>query len=154
MSVKTANGPFAYAQGADTPDQVLTVIGAPLTLTTNPAGVTFIAAITSYILRLDLSAVRQVRLTGIVSTVSASAATPVLRAAYFTSASTTASNYLQLGSGAQVQFSTFTGSFDGDSGWLDIAPAARIPNAYVGFFTVGGDGVASPVVNQVSLHLR
>lgn len=153
MSVKTANGPIAYNKGLETPDFFIPMVTAPLTLTNELEAAGFIAADTSYMWKVDMSGVRQVRLTGRVKTVSTSANTPTIRVRYYTEYSTTVGDYLALGE-SEVSFSLFTGATLGDSGWIALAAGARIDSCFLALQTIGGDGDKDPIVNQVMLHCR
>lgn len=152
MSIKTANGPFAFASGADTPELVIPLALGGVTLTDNPLAVGFIPA--HPFGALDLSLARQVRLTSRISTVSASANNPRIKVVYSTSLiAPVAGNYLDLGI-TEVANSLFTGAIFGDSGWIDIAPLARVGTVAVGLVSIGGDGVADPVFTNAVLMVR
>ena len=153
MSVKTAQGNYAWANGQDTVDLVIPLVTAPFTLTNALQADGFINADNSYIWKTDLRPFRQVRLTGRIATVSASANNPRLQLRYSTSFTTTVANFLQLGA-SSVEISMFTGQTLADSGWIDIAQAARIDSVFLGLFNIGGDGAADPVVNQVNAMFR
>jgi hypothetical protein len=155
MSVKTANGNYAFADGQETPDFFIPLVaGAPLVLTNALQADGFVNADNSYIYEADLLGVRQVRLTGIIKTVSASANTPRLQLRYSPTATQTVASFLQLGATSQVQISMFTGQLYADTGWLDIAQGARRNSVFLGLFNIGGDGAADPVVNSVIAHFR
>lgn len=153
MSIKTANGAQAYADGQQTPDLLLNLVAAPLTMTNALQADGFIVADNSYIWKVDLRGMSQVRLTGIVKTVSASANSPKIQLRYSPSYTTTVASFLIMGS-SSVEFSLFTGSNDGDSGWINLVPGAQINSCYLGLFNIGGDGAADPVVNNVVAHFR
>lgn len=153
MSIKTANGSAAYAFGQQTPDWSLPLITAPLTLTNALQADGFVAADTSYIWKADLLGVSQVRLTGIVKTVSASANSPKIQLRYSPSYTTTVASFLIMGA-SSVEFSMFTGAADADSGWINLVPGAQINSCYLGLFNIGGDGAADPVINCVTAHFR
>lgn len=154
MSVKSASGNIAYAFGQETPEFVVPLaVGLPLTLTNALQALGFVNADTSYIYKVDLLGVKQVRLTGVVKTVSASVNSPKLQLKAHTAFSTTPGDYGNLGS-SSVEFSMFTGAADGDSGWIDLAATYRINSCYLALMNIGGDGAADPVVNNVMLHCR
>lgn len=153
MSQKTADGPFAYAKGADTVDIAYNLLTGDLTLTNELQAEGFLGANNGYIYKLDLRPVRQVRLLGRIKTASASANTPVIKVKYYTAFSTTVGDYLALGESA-VQFSIFTGQTYGDSGWITIANGARIDGAFVALMSQGGDGAADPIVSNLILMCR
>lgn len=153
MSRKTANGAQAYADGQETPDLWLNLVASPLTMTNALQADGFIVADTSYIWKVDLRGCSQVRLTGIVKTVSNSANSPKIQLRYSPSYTTTVASYLIMGA-SSVEFSIFTGAADGDSGWINLVPGAQINSCYLGLFNIGGDGAADPVVNNVVAHFR
>lgn len=153
MSTKTASGYYAFAGGQDTTDMVLPLVTSPLTLTNALQADGFIAASNAYIAKADLRPYRQVRLTGRIATVSASANSPRLQLRYHTAMSTTVGNYIQLGA-SSVEISMFTGQTMADSGWIDIKEAARIENCFLALCNIGGDGAADPIVNNVIAHFR
>jgi hypothetical protein len=152
MSVKSANG-LAWAGGVNTTDHIVTLISAPLTLTDEAEAAGFIAADTSYLYKMDLMGMTQIRLTGKVKTASASANTPLVRVRYHTAVSTTVSDFVSMGM-SEVQFSIFTGAAFGDSGWIEMVQGCRINDCYVALQTIGGDADKDPVVNGIQLHFR
>lgn len=153
MSVKTAQGGYAFAGGQDTTDLILTLVGGVLTLTNALQADGFINSDNGYVWKIDLRPYRQVRLTGRINVVSTSANNPRLQLRYSPTYTLTVANYAQLGS-SSVEFSMFTGASYGDSGWIDLKDAARIDNCYLGLFNIGGDGAADPIVNQVVAQFR
>lgn len=153
MSTKTGDGTYAWANGQDTTDMVLPLVTSPLTLTNALQADGFIAASDAYISKNDLRPYRQVRLTGRIATVSASANSPKLQLRYHTAMSTTIGDFVQLGS-SSVEISMFTGQSMADSGWIDLKEAARIENCYLALCNIGGDGAADPIVNNVIAHFR
>ena len=153
MSIKTGDGSVAYAGGLDTVDETLSLVTAPLTLTNALQADGFIAASNAYVWLAGTRGYRQVRLTGRIATVSASANSPRLQLRYSAAMSTTVANFLIMGS-TSVEISMFTGQVMADSGWIDILPAARLANCFLGLFNIGGDGSASPVVSNVVAHFR
>lgn len=153
MSVKTAQGGYAYAGGQDTVDFSLVLVPGTFTLTNALQADGFINADASYQWKVDLRPFRQVKLTGYIKTVSASANTPRLQLRYNTATSTTPANFSQLGA-SSVEISMFTGTVFADSGWIDIKEAARIDNCFLGLMNIGGDGAADPVVNNVVAYFK
>ena len=143
MSRKTANGATWYADGQETPDLIIPLVTAPLTMTNALQADGFIVADNSYIWEADL----------LVKTVSASANTPRIQLRYSPTYTTTVANFLIMGT-TSVEFSIFTGAAAGDSGWIDLVPGARKNDCFFGLFNIGGDGVADPVVNNVVAHFR
>lgn len=153
MSVKTADGGYAFAGGQDTVDFSLVLVQTPLTLTNALQADGFINADASYQWKVDLRPFRQVKLTGYIKTVSASANSPKLQLRYYTATSTTPGNFAQLGA-SSVEISMFTGTVFADSGWIDLKEAARIDNCFLGLMNIGGDGAADPVVNNVVAYFK
>lgn len=153
MSVKTANGFYQFAGGQDTVDLDLLLIGTAVTLTNALQADGFVNADSGYITVADLRPFRQVRLLGRVGTVSASANSPKIQLRYSTSWTTTVGSFAQLGA-SSVEFSMFTGATMGNSGWIDLAAAARVETCYLGLFNIGGDGAADPVISQVRAQFR
>ena len=153
MSVKTAQGGYAFAGGQDTVDFCLPLVPGTLVLTNNAQADAFLNADTSYQWKVDLRPFRQVKLTGYIKTTSASANSPKLQLRYYTATSTTASNFVQLGA-SSVEISMFTGTVFADSGWIDLKEAARIDNCFLGLFNSGGDGAADPAINNVYAYFK
>lgn len=153
MSVKTAQGGYAYAGGQDTVDLALPLVTGGFTLTNALQADGFFNGDSGYMWKVDLRPFRQVKLTGRVTTASASANSPKLQLRYNTSYSTTVSNFVQMGS-SSVEISLFTGATLQDSGWIDIKEAARIENCYLGLFNIGGDGAADPIINQLVAYFK
>lgn len=153
MSVKTADGPFAHAGGADTLDFALPLVVNGFTLTNALQADGFFNGDNGYMWKTDLRPFRYVKLTGRVTTVSASANNPRLQLRYSPTYTTTVASFLQLGA-SSVEISMFTGATLQDSGWIEITPAARIDNCFLGLMNIGGDGAADPVVNQVVAYFK
>lgn len=153
MSVKTAQGTNAWANGADTVDFALPLVPSNFTLTNALQADGFFNADSGYMWKVDLRPFRYVKLTGRVPTVSASANNPRLQLRYSASYSTVIGNFAQLGA-SSVEISMFTGATFQDSGWIEIVPAARIDNCFLALANIGGDGAADPVVNQVVAYFK
>lgn len=152
MSIKTANGPYAFAGGADTPEQIVQISNTAITLTDNPLAVGFVAGLGPMV--LDLQTARQIRLTARVTTVSASANAPRIKLMYSTSLiAPVVGNYHDIGI-SEVAASLFTGVQFGDSGWIDLAPLARVGTVAVALASIGGDGVADPVFANAYMMTR
>jgi len=149
---RSASGSRQYLAG-DVPELVVNLVTGPLTLTNELAADGFIAASPGYISKLDLKGFTQVRLTGRIVTVSASANSPKLQLRYAAADTVTVGSFLIMGV-SSVEFSVFTGTRDGDSGWIDLVPGAQIDSCYVGLMSIGGDGAADPVVSMVQAHFR
>lgn len=102
---------------------------------------------------VDLEGYTQVRLRANQQITSASVNTPIFRAKYYTSYTTTPSNFLQLGESEQVEIS-LTGTGYRDTGWISLALAARTSNIFIGFTELGGDGVADPALGATDILFR
>lgn len=155
MTVKTASGPRAYALGQQTPEWVLPLIGAPLTMTDALLADGFIVADTSYRWKVDLLGVTQVRLTAAIKVVSASASSPKLQLRASLTDTTTVASMLIMGE-TSVEVSLFTGTVGTvqDSGWINILGTYQTNNVWLGLMNIGGDGTADPVVNMVTAQFR
>jgi len=153
MTVKTAEGNAAYADGQDTISLVTNLIAGPLTLTDALQADGFIAASNAYIWNLDLRPFSQVRLSGRVTTLSGSANTPRIQLRYHTAFSTTIGDFKQLGVSAHSQISLAAVGLI-TTGWIDIVNAARIENCFLALCNIGGDGAADPVVANINAQFR
>ena len=147
-----ANGTFPFLAG-DVTSRLYNLATAPLTLTNELQAAGFIGANNANIFLMDLADCSQVRLTTRVTTASASVNTPKLRLLFSTTFTTTFGSYLQLGA-TQVEHSIFTAVTYGDSGWINIVPAARINSCFIALTSIGGDGAADPVVTNICMHIR
>jgi hypothetical protein len=129
---------------------------APITLTAMTLAEAFLAGSDRHVRKVDLAAFTQVRVTGRVVTTSASANTPRILAAFKTGAFDPAvANYSNIGaSGAEVGFSLFTGAIFGDSGWVNLNASAIANDIFLCIKTIGGDGVANPVVGSIDVAFR
>jgi hypothetical protein len=105
------------------------------------------------IFMLDLEGYTQVRFRANQQVTSASVNTPVLRAKYYTSYTTTAANFIQLGKTQEVEIS-LTGTGYRDTGWVELAMAARTSGICIGFTEAGGDGVADPALGATDILFR
>lgn len=105
------------------------------------------------IFMLDLEGYTQVRLRANQQVTSASANTPILRAKYYTSWTTTAANFIQLGKAQQVEIS-LTGTGYRDTGWIELADAVRTNGICIAFLESGGDGVADPAFGATDILFR
>lgn len=153
MSVKTAQGGYAFAGGQDTIDLDLALVTVNTTLTNQASADAFFNATDGQIVIADLRPYRQVRLVGNVPTASASANSPKLQLRYSATATRTLGNFIQLGA-SSVEFSIFTGASLPNSGWIDLVAAARIENCYLALTMIGGDGAADPVIGMVRAQFR
>src|SRR4051812_31977770 len=96
MSKRTGNGSLQWLAG-EMPELDLQIITAPLTLTAMTQADAFIAGDSSYQQVIDAAGLRQVRLTGVVKTVSSSVNSPKLQLRYSTTYSTVVANKLIMG---------------------------------------------------------
>lgn len=152
MSRRTANGSQQFLAG-EVPELITNLVTAPLTLTTQLQADGFIVADTSYIYKVDLKGMSQVKLTGIVKTVSASANSPKIQLRYSPTYTTTVASFVIMGK-TSVEVSVFTGTTTVDSGWIDLVEGAKIDNCFLGIMSIGGNGAASPVINALAAHFR
>lgn len=127
--------------------------GANWTLTNSTQAERLAGNSSRSIFMLDLEGYTQVRFRANQQTTSASANTPVLRAKYYTSYTTTAANFIQLGLSGEVEIS-LTGTGYRDTGWVSLATAARTTGICIGFLESGGDGVADPALGATDILFR
>lgn len=127
--------------------------GANFAMTNATQAERFAGNTSRHLFMVDLEGYTQVRLRSNQQVASASANTPLFRAKYFTSYSTTVGNFLQLGESAQVEFSTTAVGYK-DTGWMDLATGARINGCCIGFTELGGDGVADPALGATDILFR
>ncbi len=143
------DGPSAYK-----PIQSFTVHadgGANFTLTNLAIAERFALNTTRHLFLADLAGYTQVRLK--VNKMVAGSAGAIFRAKYYSSYNVTVGNFLQLGLSAQVETSlAATGYFD--SGWMDLATAARNNGICIGFTEVGGDATADPALGHTIIEFR
>lgn len=151
MGVRTANGSDQWLAGNMT-ELIVPLITAPLTMTDATQAAQFAGGTWLYS-KADLKGYTQVRLTGRVAIASASANTPKVVLKYHTAFSTTVGDFSDIGV-SEVGFSIFTGATLGDSGWVSLATAAKIKDAFLTLVASGGDGAADPAIAQVMAHFR
>lgn len=106
-----------------------------------------------HIFMVDLAGYSQVRLRANKQVASASVNTPLFRAKYYTSYTTTVGNFIQLGASAQVEISMAATGY-ADTGWMDLASGAQINGCCIGFTELGGDGVADPALGATDILFR
>jgi len=106
-----------------------------------------------HIFMVDLDGYTQVRLRSNKQVGSTSVNTPLFRAKYYTSYTTTIGNFLQLGQSAQIEFSVTSTGY-ADTGWMELASGARINGCCIGFTELGGDGVADPALGATDILFR
>ena len=126
---------------------------ATLTLTDQPTAETILGGNARSVLRMDLSAFTEVRLTAKVGVVGAAAS--VVRAKFgpTTEFSTTAANYTNIGYGPSSVECSMAALGTVDSGWKKINPAAQT-EVNVAFFTQGGDATLDPALDNLLIHFR
>lgn len=123
-------------------------------LTNQAAGAQFVFNTLGCIYKTDVDW-HQARLVVNITSASASTNTPKVRAVYATSVSTPA----VIGDfSADLGQSTMTASLASavlvDTGWIDIAAAARVPNVYIACEQSGGDVAADPRIGTCTVWLR
>lgn len=127
--------------------------GAPFTLTNAANTERFAGNAARHTFMADLAGYTQVRLRSNQQVTSASANTPLFRAKYYTSFTSTFANFLQLGASAHVEF-TLTGTGYRDTGWVSMAAGARIDGCCIGFAELGGDGAEDPALGVTDIMFR
>jgi hypothetical protein len=127
--------------------------GANFTMTNATQAERLAGNTSRHIFMCDLDGYTEVRLRANQQVTSASANTPLFRAKYYTTYTTTVGNFLQLGESAQVEFS-LSGTGYRDTGWMSLATGARIAGCCIGFTELGGDGVADPALGATDILFR
>lgn len=127
--------------------------GANFAMTNATQAERFAGNSSRHLFMVDLAGYTQVRLRANKQVNSASVNTPLFRAKYYTSYSTTVGNFLQLGDSAQVEFSMAATGY-ADTGWMDLATGARINGCCIGFTELGGDGAADPALGATDILFR
>lgn len=102
--------------------------------------------------RLDLTGFTEVKFQIGVITGSASANTPKVILRYFTSYSTTTTDYLNIGT-SEVSCSLTTAGII-ETAWIPLAAGAIGANKFLRMLMSGGDGAADPVVSIASAFFR
>lgn len=155
MTVKTGDGPKAWALGQQTPEWVQPLISAPLTLTTQLQADGFVVADNSYRWKVDLLGVTQVRFVASIKTESASVNGPKIQLRASLTDTTVVATHTILGE-SSVEASLFTGTVGTvqDSGWINILGPFQVNNVWLGLMSIGGNGAASPVINAVTAQFR
>lgn len=149
-----ADGSLLTGLGVAVPTQatalVIPLVTAPLTLTNQLLADGFIAGDNSYRYKADLATFTQVRLTGVVQTVGT--ATGKIQLRYQAADSTTVASLLIMGATSVEISEAATGLID--SGWINLVTGAKISPCFLGLMSIGGDGVADPVVNNIRAEFR
>lgn len=100
----------------------------------------------------DLSNFTQVMLSVRVFTASASGNSPRVILRYYTSASTTATDWLDIGTSEVSSSMSSAGVIE--SGWINLAAGAKIANCYIAPLTTGGNGTADPLIALIRAKFR
>lgn len=100
----------------------------------------------------DLSNFTQVMLSVRVFTASASGNNPRVILRYYTSASTTATDWLDIGTSEVSSSMSSAGVIE--SGWINLAAGAKIANCYIAPLTTGGNGTADPLIALIRAKFR
>ena len=157
-----ANAAQAAAIAASQPlDTTLTALGnmgvpvclcgTSLTLTNQTNALAFLFA-TIFGPRLDLSTFTEVKFQIGVPTGSASANTPKAILRYFTSYSTTTTDYLNIGT-SEVSCSLTTAGII-ETAWIPLAAGAIGTNKFLRILISGGDNAADPVTGIATAFFR
>jgi len=125
--------------------------GANFVMTNATLAERFAGNSTRMIFGVDLLGYTQVRLESNKQVIGTAGS--LFRAKYFTSFNTTVTNYIQLGLSAQVELSLAATGY-GDTGWVNLATAARANSIYIAFTELGGDGVADPALGFTEISFR
>lgn len=139
---------------APTVDMVTLVGGGSqnVTLTSQAASEQFLINSNRNIFLVDLTGRDSIMFSGRVIT--GGHTTAVLRLEYFTSFSTTVTDYLPIGSSSTaVEISMATSNTLPDSGWIPITSGAK-GLRYLAIIQEGGNGTASPVVASLTMLLK
>lgn len=130
----------------------LAVSMGTFTFTNMPAATQIMNWHPGFIRRVDLTGFTQVRLLSVQN--AAAFAGSRMRLRYYTSFSTTASNYLAIGtSEVDVALATGAGPTPLASSWIDLAAGAKA-DVYVAPLGIDGDGVADPSFYSVTCEFR
>ncbi|MGA1851998.1 hypothetical protein VH570_14290 [Sphingobium sp. HT1-2] len=126
--------------------------GGSLTWNAMPAAATLLPGATRGVMPLDLRRFSQARL--VVNRQGVAGATGAKLATKFNvSGSFAAANFNDLGT-APIEVGLDAINQVVDSGWVNIAAAARVAKAYIALVGYGGDGTASPSFGAISIDLR
>ena len=125
--------------------------GANFVMTNATLAERFAGNSTRMIFAIDLLGYTQVRMESNKQVVGTAGS--LFRAKYFTSFNTTVTNYIQLGLSAQIELSLAATGY-GDTGWVNLATAARANSIYIAFTELGGDGVADPALGFTEISFR
>lgn len=107
---------------------------------------------TRHLFMVDLYGYSQVRLRSNCQVGSVSANTPVFRAKYYTSYSSTVGDFLTLGT-SEVEFSVTSAGYK-DTGWIDLVAGAKANGICIGFTEAGGNAAADPSLGATDILFR
>lgn len=144
------------SSSSSVPEKIIIIhsdAGANYTLTNSPLTERFAVNSTRNLFLVDLTGYTEVRMKMNLQTASASANSPKFRAKYRIGYGTSVGAFLQLGDISQVEVSLSTKGHL-DTGWISLAPLARVDDVCIGFTELGGDGVADPAFGHSTILFR
>lgn len=127
--------------------------GANFAMTNATSAERLAGNVSRHIFMVDLLGFTQVRFRVNKQVGSTSVNTPLFKAKYYTSYTTTVGNFLDLTAGAELHVSMVAIGYY-DSGWVDMVAGARNNGICIGFTEQGGDGVADPAVGATNILFR
>lgn len=150
--MKLGNPGEAFVEVRSTLQFVDSYLTTALTLTDQLQAAAFLANSSTHIHRVDLTHMAQVRVVGRVTSLGGgSANNPRLVLKYRTAFSTTVGDYADIGTSEVAMLINATGV--NASGWVDLAAGAKA-DVFVAMTSIGGDGVADPVVGHLQAQYR
>jgi hypothetical protein len=126
---------------------------ADLTDTDQPSAAQFLRGDTRFVVAVDLTPYRQVRLVAN-KQATAGATNSKLKVMYATATPFTFGSYSEITSTGQCEVATNVTDQVLDTGWLTLASGAQIGTAYIACTTVGGDGAADPAFGLIFAYFR
>lgn len=126
-------------------------LGGIVTLTNQANALAFLSVVVVGP-RLDLTGFTEIKFQIGVTTASASVNTPKVILRYFTSYSTTTTDYLDIGT-SEVSVSMSAAGIP-ETAWIPLAAGAIGANKYLRMLVSGGDGAADPVVSFGTAFVR
>lgn len=124
---------------------------ANLTLTNQANTLQFLGNSNRNILKADLSRYSKVRIVARVVTLSASVNSPRVIVRYITTFSTTAANFLDIGTSEVNASLSATGVVT--SSWIDLSANAKA-DVFITILQHGGDGVADPALGPIMVQFK
>jgi len=124
---------------------------ADATFTNMPAAVTFFLSSYRHVHQVDLSGCTQARLV-VVKMATAGAAASKLMLRYIAAFSTTASNYLDIGT-SEISVAVNVQNTVLASGWINLAAGAKA-DVFIAVIGSGGDGALDPKFGNVSAQFK